>query len=90
MQNPTGGGSTTFDHLLSGINNQIVTPLIYLLATLAVVYFMMGVFTFIRNADAPDKRQEGFQHMVWGVIGIFIMVSAKGLINLLLVFMGLK
>jgi len=91
ISNPAGSNSgITFDKLLQNINNQIVTPLIYLLFALALVYFFWGVMVFIRNADAADKRAEGFQHMIWGLIGIFIMISAKGIINLILGTFGLK
>src|SRR5690242_733256 len=88
LANPTGSGSATFDKLFANIINQIVTPIIYLLLTLAVIYFMYGVLKFIQNADSPEERATGFNHMKWGVIGIFIMVSAKGIINLILATLG--
>jgi hypothetical protein len=84
-----GGGSTSFNTLLNNINNQIVSPLIYLMFALAIFYFLWGVLVFIRNADSAEKRSEGFDHMMWGIIGIFIMVSAKGLINIILATLGL-
>ena len=57
---------------------------------LAVVYFVWGVMQFIKNSDNPEKRGEGYQHMIWGIVGLFIMVSAKGIINIILSTMGLK
>ena len=88
---PAGGGSgTTFDRLFNNINSQIVTPLIYLMLALAVLYFLYGVFNFIKNADSPEERTVGFRNMIWGVVGIFIMISAKALIYIILISLGLK
>ncbi len=83
-----GSGATGFNRLLQNIINQIGVPIIYLLLALAVVYFMWGVVLFIKNGDNPEKREEGFQHIIWGIIGIFIMVSAKGIINIILATIG--
>ena len=85
----SGASSTTFDALFKKIIDNIVSPVIYLVASLAIVYFVWGVMQFIGNADKAEKRDEGYQHMIWGIIGIFIMVSAKGIIYLILNVMGL-
>ncbi len=88
-----GSGSaetTAVDTLLQKILTNVVNPVIYLIMALAVVYFVWGVMVFIQNADKAEKRDEGYKHMIFGVIGIFIMVSAKGIINIILSTMGLK
>jgi hypothetical protein len=46
------------------------------------------VFLFVKNAESPDKRSEGAQNMIWGIIGLFIMLSVKGIINLILRTVG--
>lgn len=84
------GNGISFDQFLSNINKQILTPLIYLLFALATVYFLYGVFVFIKNADSPDKRSEGAKSMMWGIVGLFIMVSVKGIINLILRTIGIN
>jgi hypothetical protein len=89
VTNP-GNTSNPGDTLLKGIVTNIVNPVIYLLVFLAVVYFVYGVMVFIKNADNSEKRKEGSQHMLWGVIGIFIMFSAKGIIYIILTTLGLK
>ncbi|MFA5651860.1 MAG: hypothetical protein WC933_00655 [Candidatus Paceibacterota bacterium] len=87
---PTGiGGSSTFDILFKKIIDNVVSPIIYLIAALAVVYFVWGVMKFIGNANDTTKRQEGYQHMIWGIVGLFIMVSVKGIIYLILRVIGL-
>jgi len=73
-----------FDTLFNKIITNIAQPIEYLLFALAIVYFLYGVMTFIQNADSPDKREEGQKHMIWGIVGLFIMVSAVGIINLII------
>lgn len=58
------------------IIQNIVNPLIYVLIGLAVVYFLWGVFIFVKNADDPEKRKVGAQHILWGIVGIAIIFSA--------------
>lgn len=81
--------ASAFDTLLKKVSDNVVTPIIYLLMSLAVLYFIWGMFVFIQNADNAEKRGEGYKHMIWGVVGLFIMVSARGIINLILNSLGL-
>ncbi len=69
--------------LFSKFVSDIAKPILYLLMAVAVLYFIWGVFDFIRSSDSPDGRETGFRHMIWGIVGLFIMVSAYGLFNLI-------
>lgn len=69
--------------LLTKIKKEIISPIIYLLIALAVVYFFWGMVEFIQNADNPSKRKEGFDHMLWGILGIVLMFSVKGVIAII-------
>jgi len=80
--------TSTADALLKKLGDNILTPIINLLMALAVVYFLWGMVQFIKDADNADKKKEGYQRMIWGVIGIFIMISAKGLINIIMRTLG--
>ena len=73
------GQTTGFNELLQKILDNVVNPIILLLMALAVVYFLYGVVVFIQNADNPEGRADGYKHMIWGIIGIFIMISAAGI-----------
>jgi hypothetical protein len=61
----------------------IVDPAITLLFALAIVYFSFGVVKYIMNADSDEGRQTGSRHIMYSVIGIFIMISVWGIIRLL-------
>ena len=82
-------GNAAFDSLLNKILSNIVSPLVYLIMALALVYFLWGVKDFIQNADKSEKREEGYQHMIYGIVGIFIMLSAKAIIRIILSTMGI-
>jgi len=53
----------------------IVNPLIRLSFAVALVVFLWGVFGYIKNADSPEDRKKGTQHIIWGLVGLFIMTS---------------
>ena len=69
--------------LLEKIKTAIVDPIIYFLFALALVYFLYGVLELIRNADSEEARKIGQQHVLWGVIGMFIMVSFYGIMHVI-------
>lgn len=70
--------------VINKLAEQILNPLIMLAFAIAIVVFLWGLFQMIRNADDPGARQEAGQHILWGVIGMLIMVSAYGIIYLTL------
>lgn len=61
----------------------VVNPAIRLLFAAAVVYFVYGVFNYVRNAGDGDARAEGANHILWSTIGLFIMISVWGIIGVL-------
>ncbi len=75
--------------LLNKIITVIINPLIAIVLGLAVIYLLVMVFRFIREGDNAEKRQGNAAGIVWGIIGIAIMVSTYGIINFLLNVMGI-
>ena len=69
--------------LLGKINDQIVNPTILLLFVLALLYFIWGVIQYVIKADSDEIRTQGKQHMVWGIVGMFIMVAVYGIIAII-------
>lgn len=76
------------DTLIEKILDNIVNPLVLLMIGLAVVYFLWGVFEFVRNAESSEERKKGGTHMLYGALGLFIMVTAYGILNLILRTIG--
>jgi hypothetical protein len=62
----------------------LVDPLIKLIFAAALVLFFWGVFQFIRGASDETARATGRQHMIWGVVGMAIMVSVMAIIEIVL------
>lgn len=69
--------------IISKIQSEILNPLITLLFAAAVGYFLYGLLKFIQNQDSETAQGEGKQHMVWGVVGIFLMIAVYGILNLI-------
>ncbi len=61
---------------------EIINPAIGLIFAAALVYFLWGVFTFFLSVSADAKKTEGKSHMLWGIVGMAVMVAVYGLITL--------
>ncbi len=57
------------------VSDVIINPLIRLVFLVALVVFLWGVFGYVRNGDSDEARSTGRRHMIWGVFGMFIMIS---------------
>lgn len=65
------------------IREQIIKPLVQLFFILATVFFLWGVIEFVAGSDNEEKRTKGKRHMLWGIIGMVIMLAAGGIINVI-------
>ncbi|MDD5050443.1 MAG: hypothetical protein PHV93_01745 [Candidatus Pacebacteria bacterium] len=70
------------DGLINFAQN-ILTKLVPLFISAAVVLFLYGVLTYILAGGDEEKRSAGRNTMIYGIIAIFVMVSVWGLVNLL-------
>ena len=59
----------------------IVNPLIPVLIGIAVLFFIWGAFKF--TIAEGDEKKKSKDYMVWGIVGLFIMVSLQGIVNIL-------
>ncbi len=82
--------STAVTPIILRINQYIINPLILLGLTWAVLMFFWGLYQFIRNTDSDEGRETGKANILYGVIGMFIMVSVYGIINLVLNMIGVS
>ena len=69
------------DELLVKVSDKIINPLILLLFAVAMVYFLYGVLEFILHQDNEEAKTTGKTHMIWGVIGLTIMIGAWTLMS---------
>ncbi|MDQ3075719.1 MAG: pilin [bacterium] len=76
------------DDFIQSVNGKILNPVITLLFAVAVVVFLWGVSQMILNADNDEAKTVGKSHILWGVIGMTIMFSVWGILNLVLRTIG--
>jgi len=87
-----GTGATSLTQLGNFLQSFItffddyLVPLIF---AIAFIVFLWGVYRYlILGAANEEKRKEGQQFVMWGLIGFFIMVSVWGILNLLVNSLG--
>jgi uncharacterized membrane protein len=79
----TSTGIPLVDTFLGKLETQIINPAITLLALAAFVVFAWGVVEYIRNAANDEKRAQGQQHIIWGLVGLFILFSAAAIVHII-------
>lgn len=73
-----------FNEFLGKVNAEIINPLILFLFALAVLFFLYGMLEFLFNQQSEEKRTAGKSHMLWGVLGIAIMLGVFTIMNIIL------
>ncbi len=69
--------------LLNKISTVIINPLIYMMFTAGFVVFIWGLVQFVAHLDNEEARATGGKHMLWGIIGMVIMVGVVGIVNII-------
>ena len=78
-----GSGSTG----IVGLLNTVVVPVIFAFAFAA---FIWGVVSyFFLHGDEEGKREEGRKFMFWGIIGMVVLFSVWGFVNIMLSTLGI-
>lgn len=65
------------------VNAYILNPAIILMFAVALLFFLYGVVEFLSNSDKADERELGRNHIIWGIIGMFIMFSVFAILRLI-------
>ena len=74
---------TAVNELVNNVSKFILIPLIYGMFGVAAVVFVWGVQNFVAKADDPEARSKGAQQMIWGILGMAIMIAAFALKNVI-------
>ncbi len=67
---------------LAKIESAILFPLMTLMMAVALLMFLWGMYEYVLNADDESARSTGKTHMLYGVIGLFVMISALGILKI--------
>lgn len=74
---------------LYSLQQQIINPLITLVALAAFLYFLWGLVVFIRAGALGGKdKEDGKRHMLWAVIGLAIIFGARAILALMVDSVG--
>lgn len=79
----------TVDQLLNNITSIVLNPIIALLFAVALLIFFYGIVQFINSETSDSKREQGKRKIIYGLVGMFIMFSAYGIIRLILATFGI-
>ncbi len=61
----------------------IVNPAIKFLFVLAFLIFLWGIFQFVLNINNEEAQGHGKKHLLWGLIGMFVMATAVAIVSLI-------
>lgn len=78
------------DDLMFKLSTKLLNPIIEFAFIVALVVFLYGVMEYLRTAATPEKRKTGQKHMLFGLLGLLIMFTVYGIINLLLSTFGIQ
>jgi uncharacterized membrane protein len=70
--------------LMFRVSYYLINPLIIVGFVAALLYFIWGLIDFLRKRDVSAAAgQEGRDHMLYGLIGLVIMISAFAIMRLI-------
>ena len=71
----------TFQGIIANVTKvlQSVIPILILIAT---IVFAWGVILYISAAGDEEKIKEGRQYIIWGIIGLAIIISVWGIVKI--------
>jgi len=72
-------GGADIDSIFGKINS-VLSSIVPILLTLALIYFFWGLVKYIMSAGEESARKDGKWMMIWGIIALFVMVSVWGLV----------
>ena len=70
------------EEILGRVITEVFSPLYQLTVGIAFIYFLYGVVRFIMGLSEPDKKNVGREHLLWGIVGLFIILSVGGMLRL--------
>jgi hypothetical protein len=68
--------------VLSKIEGAILFPLMSLMVAVAFFMFLWGAYEYVLNAEDESGRETGRRHMLYGIIGLLVIISAYGILKI--------
>lgn len=80
----------TLANIINFFSCIIIKTIVPLLFSLAIAGFIWGVIQYLINPESEEKKKKAREYIVWGIIGLFVMVSMWGLVGVLSNTFGVK
>ncbi len=61
----------------------VLNPALMVVFSLGLLIFVFGLVEFLVALSKGAETKRGRDHMLWGIVGMFIMVSVFGIIRIL-------
>jgi len=74
---------SSLDRFIDAVVGAVINPLITLIFVAGLALFLWGAAEFLWNSSSEVGKDTGKKHMMWGVIGMFIMASVRGIIAII-------
>lgn len=75
--------------LLDRIVDYVIDPAVKVVFTLGLFMFLWGFVEFLWKLKDGQVAEDGKNHMVYGLVGMLIMVSVYGIISLVMNTFGI-
>lgn len=70
-------------NLIGRFVDYIINPAILIVFAAGFFLFLWGLVMFLWNIEEGGENATGKRHMMWGIVGMLIMVSVYGIINII-------
>ena len=71
------------------MEEHVITPLLLIVFAAGLLVFVFGVVEFLYGLNTEtDARQNGKKHMLWGLVGMFIMAVAYSIVLIIINAVG--
>ncbi len=84
------GATEGVTNFVKKVDALIINPIIYVMFAVAILIFLYGVLEFMMNQASDEKKTTGKSHMIWGVVGITIMLGVWTILGFVLNTLGIK
>ena len=77
--------ASTFETIVGRITDllNLIIPILFGIAT---IVFFWGIILYVISQGDEEKRKEGRNFIIYGLIGLFVMIAVWGIVNLLIGF----
>jgi hypothetical protein len=72
----------TPEKIIEKINEVILFPVMSFMLSVALLFFLWGAYEFVASAESDEGRARGKTHMMYGIIGMLVMLSALAILKI--------